>query len=115
MEFGHVHFPVSDLARSVSFYRDLLGLRVGFELEGTMAEFEEVSLVLDQRRPDALPSHVTLGVSVEDVDSVYEELVERGVEIAEPLQDRPWGVRNFYVRDPDGYLIEFDQPLERSA
>ena len=47
------------------------------------------------------------GISVEvgDVDAVHAEAVERGLEIAYPLRDEPWGVRRFMLRDPSGTVV----------
>jgi catechol 2,3-dioxygenase-like lactoylglutathione lyase family enzyme len=40
-----------------------------------------------------------------DVDEAYAEARQRGYEIVHPLTDEPWGVRRFFVRAPDGNLI----------
>jgi catechol 2,3-dioxygenase-like lactoylglutathione lyase family enzyme len=44
-------------------------------------------------------------VEVADVDHVHAEAVRRGVEIVYPLTDEPWGVRRFFVRDPNGVVV----------
>ena len=46
-----------------------------------------------------------ISVKVTDVDSAYEEAVRRGFEILLPLRDEDWGVRRFFVRAPDGTVI----------
>lgn len=46
-----------------------------------------------------------VSVEVADVDDVYRVVVESGAEIVHPLQDEPWGVRRFFVRDPNGRVI----------
>jgi uncharacterized glyoxalase superfamily protein PhnB len=40
-----------------------------------------------------------------DVDEAYAEAQRRGYEIVHPPTDEPWGVRRFFVRDPDGNVI----------
>jgi len=40
-----------------------------------------------------------------DVDAAYEETQRCGYEIVYPLQDEPWGVRRFFVRAPDGNVL----------
>ena len=55
------------------------------------------------------PARVT--VVVDDVDSCHDELRARGADIVEPLADRPYGMRDFNVRTPDGHLLIFSQPL----
>jgi catechol 2,3-dioxygenase-like lactoylglutathione lyase family enzyme len=110
VHLSHIHMPVPDLARSLAFYRDQLGLDVGYTSE-SMAEFPTAGLILDEvagfKRFDVA---VTVGIGVDDVDSVFADLEARGVPVAEPPTDQPWGVRNFYVTDPDGYVVEFEQP-----
>jgi catechol 2,3-dioxygenase-like lactoylglutathione lyase family enzyme len=110
VHLSHVHLPVPDLARSLAFYTDQLGLDVGYT-SASMAEFPSAGLVLDEdegfKRSDVA---VTVGMGVDNVDTVFADLEARGVRVAEPPTDRPWGVRNFYVTDPDGYVIEFEQP-----
>ena len=60
-----------------------------------------------------------LSVHVGDgVDEAYAEAQRRGYEIVHPLTDEPWGVRRFFVRDPDGNVINMvshrdDQPRGR--
>ena len=43
--------------------------------------------------------------SVADVDEAYAEAQRRGYEIVHPLTEEPWGIRRFFVRDPDGNVI----------
>ncbi|MFC9260660.1 VOC family protein [Streptomyces hydrogenans] len=46
-----------------------------------------------------------LSVEVEDVDAAYEVMRDNGAEIVHPLQDEEWGVRRFFVRDPNGQVV----------
>lgn len=46
-----------------------------------------------------------MSVEVEDVDAAYAEMRESGAEIVHPLQDEEWGVRRFFVRDPNGRVV----------
>jgi uncharacterized glyoxalase superfamily protein PhnB len=46
-----------------------------------------------------------VSVEVADVDRVYQAVVESGAEIVHSLRDEPWGVRRFFVRDPNGRVI----------
>jgi uncharacterized glyoxalase superfamily protein PhnB len=51
-------------------------------------------------------------VIVENVDEVYEELIERGAQILSKIENKPWGVREFSVVTPDGHRIAFGQMIE---
>ncbi len=46
-----------------------------------------------------------LSIEVEDVDAVYAAMTERGAETVHPLSDDEWGVRRFFVRDPNGRAV----------
>ena len=47
----------------------------------------------------------------EEIDNLYERILEQGFDIAEPLKDLPWGYRYFVVRDPDGNTVDVTQKL----
>ncbi len=51
------------------------------------------------------PHDAVISVGVDDVDAAYEEARQRGLEIIHPLTTEPWGVRRFFVRAPDGNVI----------
>jgi len=42
---------------------------------------------------------------VDDVDAVHAEAIRRGLDVVHPLTDEPWGVRRFFVRDPNGHVV----------
>jgi uncharacterized glyoxalase superfamily protein PhnB len=44
-------------------------------------------------------------IEVDDVDVVHAAMVEDGAQIVHPLQDESWGVRRFFVTDPNGRVI----------
>ncbi|MER6502903.1 VOC family protein [Streptomyces sp. NPDC001455] len=46
-----------------------------------------------------------LSVEVDDVDAAYTAMKENGAEIVYPLRDEDWGVRRFFVRDPNGRVV----------
>ncbi|MEV0157065.1 VOC family protein [Micromonospora sp. NPDC050686] len=46
-----------------------------------------------------------MSVEVDDVDAAYAAVRDSGAEIVHPLQDEEWGVRRFFVRDPNGRVI----------
>ncbi|MFF7328914.1 VOC family protein [Streptomyces sp. NPDC090306] len=99
---------VDDLASAEDFYADYLGLsREEFSLgwvarrtsPDTGAHLQLVT------RDASAPENPVVSVKVEDVDAAYEEAVRRGYEIVHPLTDEPWGVRRFFVRAPDGNVL----------
>ncbi|MEU4492245.1 VOC family protein [Streptomyces sp. NBC_00210] len=51
------------------------------------------------------PVEADLSIEVDDVDAVYAAMLERGAEIVHSLRDEEWGVRRFFVRDPNGRVV----------
>ncbi|MGH7654446.1 MAG: VOC family protein [Gemmatimonadaceae bacterium] len=62
----------------------------------------QINVVRDDGGSTVLP-HVS--VEVADVNAVHKRAVERGLEIVYPLTDEPWGVRRFFVVDPNGTIL----------
>jgi catechol 2,3-dioxygenase-like lactoylglutathione lyase family enzyme len=118
---------VSDFERSLAFYRDVLGLEVEALYEDPpyatlTAAGARLSLAehghLAEDRPgvtmtapeDASKANVVIVLEVPDARAVYAELGSRGASfLAEPYEP-PWGGCRFFCVDPDGYLVEIEQP-----
>ena len=103
-----VDLRVPDIEAAKGFYTDYLGLRdEDFNL-GWVARYTSpdtgahLQLVT---RDAAAPEDPVVSVLTEDVDGAYAEAQERGYEIVHPLTTEPWGVRRFFVRAPDGTVI----------
>ncbi|GHC81629.1 glyoxalase [Nocardiopsis terrae] len=54
---------------------------------------------------ESAPVVPDMSVEVDDVDAVHAVMLEHGAEIVHPLQDEEWGVRRFFVRDPNGRVV----------
>ena len=105
----NANLPVTEIAAARDFYTDYLGLSVEeFDL-GWVARYRspsgEASVQLvtrDATAPDDSVISVHVGAGV---DEAYAEAKRRGYEIVYPLTEEAWGVRRFFVRAPDGNLI----------
>src|SRR5262245_8907686 len=111
----HCVLAVPDLTRSVSYYRDRLGFTVDFEDPSwAFVSRDRVRFMLGEC-PDAMPAAETgdhsyvAYINVEDVDGLYRELIARNVEARQEPEDRPWGMREFGIRTPDGHRIMFGE------
>lgn len=62
----------------------------------------QVSFLTHDETAPVIPD---LSVEVEDVDAVYEQVRASGAEIVHDLRDEEWGVRRFFVRDPEGRVV----------
>ena len=119
---------VSDLARSVAFYRDVLGARLYGEYGGTSAVFEVAGAwILIVTGGEPTPDKPTVRFvppadpdqadheiifRVDDCRRAYDELTARGGVFLSPPLDRGGEVRCF-LRDPDGHLIELSELTDR--
>ncbi len=122
MKVANVHLVflfVSNLSKSVTYYQKLLGVQpvqqgdtqVVFDIGG-------VQLMLHaDGETERVPSGSVRGAGVsvhfqiDEADAYWEHLRQVGVPLMEPPEDQPWGYREFGVKDPDGYEIEFVQRL----
>lgn len=55
---------------------------------------------------------VTLHFRVTDIEDISEAIAEEGLEILYPLEIKPYGIKEMWCFDPDGYLVVLDEPLE---
>ncbi len=107
MELRHL-LVVSDCARSLAFYRDVLGATVVREIAGTLCFLTFAS----PSDPDRVSSE--LAIRVPDCSSAYEVLRSRGAEFLTPPVDWGYEVRAFF-RDPDGHLLELSQSGQQKS
>lgn len=61
---------------------------------------------------DAADQGVWMSIWVADVDAVYRECLEQGLEVTWPPTDMPWNVREMHVRHPDGHVFRIGRGLE---
>jgi predicted enzyme related to lactoylglutathione lyase len=101
-----LHSP--DPGRARSFYSSVLGLAPVMDLGWivTLADpahpEHQISLMSHDETAPVVPA---VSIEVADVDAAYAAAVETGAEVVHPLTDEPWGVRRFFVRDPDGNVL----------
>ncbi len=53
---------------------------------------------------------MTLHFQVEEIEDIYDALVEEGLEIFYPLEEKPYGMKELWCFDPDGYLVVLEEP-----
>lgn len=100
--------PVADVEEAQRYYRDVLGFEIGW-LEpgkGIGAVSRGTAVIFFRRRQGAFEPAVHW-IFAEDIDATYEELRSSGSKIVEPLEKKPWGLRQFTVEDLDGNRFYF--------
>jgi ribosomal protein S18 acetylase RimI-like enzyme len=105
-------FAVSDIVRSVRFYRDV----IGFEGEWLWGDppvhagvrWGNLQLMFSLRPP--LAAHVS-GLQhffrVQNIRALYDRHKSIGAPIIHDLENKPWGLAEYVIRDPDGYELRF--------
>jgi catechol 2,3-dioxygenase-like lactoylglutathione lyase family enzyme len=117
---GHVtsfapQFLVDDLGRAMEFYR-MLGFTFGEpwggfyaigRLDGLEIHLKEAPKAPGEREHRKAGEHLDAAAGVDGIEAFYQRCVAGGVKIIKPLAATAWGTRDFYVEDPDGYIICF--------
>jgi predicted enzyme related to lactoylglutathione lyase len=93
---------------SREFYVGLFGFEVAMDLGSVVTlasptnRTAQITLIRHDGSARVRPE---VTVEVADVDAVHAEAVRRGGEVVYPLTDEPWGVRRFFLRDPNGVVL----------
>src|SRR5215207_1051093 len=113
----------TNFERSFRFYKQTLGLHVYREwgsssTRGVVFFLGGGFLELSGSSATTSSEKVSLWLQVHDVDAVGEDLEDAGVDIVEAPVDKPWGLREMRIQDPDGVrlvIVEVpeDHPLRR--
>jgi catechol 2,3-dioxygenase-like lactoylglutathione lyase family enzyme len=125
-----IQLSVCDLVVTEAFYAGILGLPVqraitpfgapehlvlisdGWELifveEAAVARLHPIL----EARLESFPRGVgmTLHLRVAGIEEIYQELLEEDLEILYPLELKPYGTRELWCFDPDGYLVVLEEP-----
>jgi predicted enzyme related to lactoylglutathione lyase len=93
---------------SKPFYEDVIGLRSVMDM-GWIVTFAspsnptaQISVVASDTRDEP---HADISIEVADVDHCHKLAQSGGHAVVYPLTDEPWGVRRFFVRDPNGVIV----------
>ena len=98
----------ADWERSMRFYTETLGLRVyreygsGGRVTGVVLFLGGGFLELASGRRPPEQRGILLWLQVPDVDAEHQRLVDAGLDIDQPPEDMPWGLREMELHDPDG-------------
>jgi uncharacterized glyoxalase superfamily protein PhnB len=109
-------FLVDDLHRAIAYYRDALGFTFGEpwggfyaigKLDGLELHLKEAPKNPAERKHRRDNEHLDAAAGVDGIEAYYERCVARGAKIVRPLAATEWGTKDFYVEDPEGYIICF--------
>ena len=109
---GVVEIVGPDINALLGFY-----LSIGFELERRNGDFAVVhwegTRLFLAGNPDAPVTDCwrSLRIMVDDVDAKWDEVNRLGLEVNNPIADRPYGLRDFVLKDPTGFGLRFAQVI----
>jgi lactoylglutathione lyase len=121
-------FPIiatADLARSLAFYRDVLGGSVAYEFApddgppvyvGLDIGASHIGIGFDTTVQYApRPGAISIWMYADDCDATVDAVRAAGWQVTAEPSDQPWGERVARVLDPDGNEVIIGQPAQRSS
>jgi uncharacterized glyoxalase superfamily protein PhnB len=132
MKFNKItpNLMVADMEKSLKFYRDVLGFTVSQTVPPENPPFifawmkrGEAELFLNQHMPaqpgqpdlyagKAIGGTMAMYIPLEGIEELHNTVANSGVKIAIPLHTEFYGMKEFAVHDPDGYVIIFAEPVK---
>jgi catechol 2,3-dioxygenase-like lactoylglutathione lyase family enzyme len=130
-----IQLAVTNLAVTEAFYAGILELPVQRSLTAIGApdhlvlDMDGIALVFVDE-DDVVRAHpvlgnrfsmfprgigVTLHFEVKDLEGISDAIAEEGLEVLYPLEIKPYGVKEMWCFDPDGYLVVLDEARENST
>jgi catechol 2,3-dioxygenase-like lactoylglutathione lyase family enzyme len=112
-------FLVDDLDRAIAYYRDRLGFELDFKYQSFYASVTRDGFAIHlkcapkfvaAREHRKQSEHLDAYIAVSNIRGLFTELTRRGAQVLRPLEARPWGCLDFYVEDPEGYILCFSEP-----
>ncbi|NQZ78437.1 MAG: VOC family protein [Ekhidna sp.] len=106
-------FPVKSLKQSIAFYCNKLAFEMTFSwgepISYAVLKNGGVSIHLTKRSDNLIPSkkHCALYIFVHDIEKAYQLCIQEGVSIMNPPDSRDYLMKDFDIKDPDGYIITF--------
>jgi catechol 2,3-dioxygenase-like lactoylglutathione lyase family enzyme len=116
---NHFVLGVHNIRESARFYVDVLGFAIVTEPPGWIFVKKDNCMIMlgecpDDMHPSELGCHNYFGyLHVDDVDAYYEQVKRAGVTPLHALADKPWGMREFGVKSPDGHRIMIGQIISQ--
>ncbi len=106
-------FPATNLQKALEYYQDKLGFRLVMQTpdgEYAIVERDDVAIHLFQHRSETV-SPMGIHIFTSDLEALHDEFHEKGAYLTQDILRKPWGNRDFRLRDEFGNEIKFTEPL----
>jgi uncharacterized glyoxalase superfamily protein PhnB len=114
---NHYVLAVHNVRDSARFYVDVLGFDIASEHGGWVFVKKDGCMIMLGECPNDLPPS-ELGchnyfayLRVDDVDAYFEQVRAKGADLLNEPSDKPWGMREFGIKTPDGHRIMLGQSI----
>lgn len=106
----------TDLERAIHFYTAKLGFVLSFRYQDFYAGVSSGDRMIHLKLVDdpdpgidfvRSGQHLHVHFGVRDIDAAFRRVRQAGVKIVEGISDRPWGITEFVIEDPDGHTLYF--------
>ena len=118
---NHYVLAVHNVQESARFYVDVLGFSVDSDLGGWIFVKKDNCMIMlgecpDDMHPSELGCHNYFAyLRVDDVDAYHAQVERAGFEPLDVVADKPWGMREFGVKTPEGHRLMIGQTIGRPA
>jgi len=116
---NHYVLAVHNARRSAEYYVEKLGFRIVNEPDGWIFVAKDNCIIMLGECPNDMPASA-LGchsyfayLRVDDADAYYQDLKTKGAELLSEPEDKPWDMREFGLRTPDGHRIKIGHAIGR--
>ena len=118
---NHYVLAVHNVRESARFYVDVLGFGIESDLDGWIFVKKEHCMIMlgecpNDMHPSELGCHNYFAyLRVDDVDAFFKQVQTKHVDLLNEPSDKPWGMREFGIKTPDGHRIMFGQTVAQPA
>ena len=104
--------PAASLKSALAFYEHKLGFRVATEMPGDEYAIVERDGITIHLFGDAARKHTPVGIHIftNELEGLRDEFKDRGARLSQDIVRKPWGNRDFRVRDEYGNELKFTEP-----
>tara|TARA_R110002050_G_scaffold171581_1_gene303647 strand:+ start:64 stop:420 length:357 start_codon:yes stop_codon:yes gene_type:complete len=108
----------NNIEASKEFYINFLGMELVMDMEWILTfaskenETAQISIFNNENKVPIDNAAIFLSIEVSDIDMYYKKAKEQDIEIVYPITNESWGVRRFFVKDPNGATINLLNHLQ---